>query len=64
MDLGAPILDVESGSEKLVEDGIIVAPGFDPVVLTPTKTNKNTIRKRNFKPDVNIRNETETFYDE
>jgi hypothetical protein len=39
VDLGAPVLDVAAGEEKVVEDGVVTAAGFDPVVITMTDTN-------------------------
>lgn len=39
MDLGGAILEVSDGGEKIVEDGVVVAAGFTPVVLVVTDTN-------------------------
>lgn len=45
VDLGAPILDVAAGEEKVVSDGVVTAVGFTPVVLVKTATNSNAIMK-------------------
>jgi len=39
VDIGAPILDVAAGVEKVVSDGVVTANGFKPVVITKTPTN-------------------------
>lgn len=39
MNLGAPILDSSIGDSAVVTNGVVVQPGFDPIVLTPTDTN-------------------------
>jgi len=45
LDLGAPVLDVAASSaagkpaKPVVSDGIVVAAGYTPVVVTPTATN-------------------------
>lgn len=54
MNLGAPILDVQaiitSDSEtsssssapvSIVSNGVVTAPGFDPIVITSTGSNSN-----------------------
>lgn len=54
MNLGAPILDVQttitsdsetsSGSSTpviIVSNGVVTAPGFDPIVITSTGSNSN-----------------------
>lgn len=40
MDLGAPVLDVQAGDVSVVSDGVLVAPGYKPVMLTVTASNK------------------------
>lgn len=40
VDLGAPILDVQSDDTAIIEDGVTVAEGFDPIVITQTVTNQ------------------------
>jgi len=70
MDLGAPILDVQatvtSDSESsssssaapvsIVSNGVVTAPGFDPIVITSTGSNSNaaTGGKEVFIPTVPI----------
>jgi len=50
MDLGAPILDVATGEESVISGGMVVAEGFDPIIITKTK-GQSTVRKRSiFKP--------------
>ena len=39
MDLGAPILDVETDSSNVVADGVVVAVGYPAKIITPTETN-------------------------
>lgn len=39
MDLGAPILDVVAGDVNVVKDGVLVAPGYNPVIITETASN-------------------------
>lgn len=46
VDLGAPILDVAAGEEKVVADGVVTAVGFTPVVLVETPTNSNAIARQ------------------
>merc|ERR1711939_556412 len=46
VNLGAPILDVAAGKEKVVADGVVTAQGFKPKVLTKTPTNSNAIARR------------------
>jgi len=46
VDLGAPILDVAAGKEKVVNDGIVSAKGFKPVVITKTPTNSNALARQ------------------
>lgn len=40
MDLGAPILDVIAAEESIVSDGTVSASGYDPIVITKTKTSE------------------------
>jgi len=46
VELGAPILDVAAGKEKVVADGVVTAQGFAPVVLVETPTNSNAIARQ------------------
>jgi len=46
VELGAPILDVAAGAEKVVADGVVTAQGFAPVVLVETPTNSNAIARQ------------------
>jgi len=46
VELGAPILDVAAGKEKVVNDGIVSAKGFKPVVITKTPTNSNALARQ------------------
>lgn len=46
VDLGAPILDVAAGKEKVVNDGIVAAEGFKPIVVTKTPTNSNALARQ------------------
>lgn len=39
MDLGAPVLDVQSGNVAIVSDGVLVAPGYTRTVITKTASN-------------------------
>lgn len=39
MDLGAPILDVTTGTTSVIKDGVVKAAGFAPVILVATSTN-------------------------
>mmetsp|Transcript_41470 Transcript_41470/g.63276 ORF Transcript_41470/g.63276 Transcript_41470/m.63276 type:complete len:228 (+) Transcript_41470:852-1535(+) len=39
VDLGAPVLDVAAGSVAIISDGIVTAPGYDPVIITATESN-------------------------
>lgn len=43
IDLGAPILDVAQGNEKVVSDGVTVAAGFAPKILVRTATNQGSV---------------------
>lgn len=43
MDLGAPVLDVAQGDEKVVSDGVTVAAGFPAKVLVKTSTNQGSV---------------------
>lgn len=38
--MGAPVLDVQSGDEAIVSDGVLVAPGYQPVIITQTSSNQ------------------------
>mmetsp|Transcript_29160 Transcript_29160/g.43939 ORF Transcript_29160/g.43939 Transcript_29160/m.43939 type:complete len:113 (-) Transcript_29160:549-887(-) len=59
MDLGAPLLDVVVGSTSVVSDGVVVAPGFKPVVITQTATNKDFVEDDKFNPvDISMENTT------
>merc|ERR1719263_2294257 len=42
LDLGAPILEASDGGEAIVEDGVVVAAGFQKVVLVQTETNQGS----------------------
>jgi len=39
IDLGAPLLDSSLDSKMIIEDGKVVAEGYDPIIITPTATN-------------------------
>ena len=39
LNFGAPILDITTNEQEMVTDGVVTAPGFDPVIITPTVTN-------------------------
>ena len=53
MSLGAPILDAETDEVPIVTDGVTVAMGYEPIVITRTAT--NIIEKpKVFNPEVEI----------
>ena len=39
LNIGAPILDMSSNDEAVVSDGVVSAPGYDPIVITQTVSN-------------------------
>jgi hypothetical protein len=39
MNLGAPILEASGNGQSVISDGVVVASGFDAVVLVKTATN-------------------------
>jgi hypothetical protein len=36
---GLPILEATAGEEKIISGGVVVAEGYDPIVITPTAEN-------------------------
>jgi hypothetical protein len=58
VDLGAPILDVQSDDTAIIEDGVTVAEGFDPIVITQTVTNQQA--RQDFNPDIDILSDEKT----
>ena len=46
LNLGAPILDFAQNSETVVNDGILTAAGYDPVIITGTATNAGGVSTR------------------
>jgi hypothetical protein len=46
MNLGAPILDFSQNSVTVVNDGILSAPGYDPIIITGTATNAGGVSTR------------------
>jgi len=39
LDLGAPVLDFKQNNAPIVSDGVVTAPNYEPIIITPTKTN-------------------------
>lgn len=39
LDLGAPILDSTVGGGSIVQNGVVTAEGFEPIIITQTTTN-------------------------
>ena len=37
--VGLPILEATAGEEKIITDGVVVADGYDPIIITTTPTN-------------------------
>lgn len=64
MDLGAPILDVQTGEDSIISDGQVSAQGFEPIVITKgVASKKNVVRKRGvFKPNINTVYNASTVY--
>lgn len=64
MDLGAPILDVQTGEDPIISDGQVTAQGFEPIVITKgVASKKNVVRKRGvFKPNINTVYNASTVY--
>jgi len=42
LNFGAPILDANVAGDDLVEDGVVITPGYDPIILTKTTSNKGS----------------------
>lgn len=42
LNVGAPILDSTIATIPIAQNGVVTAPGYDPIILTPTNTNTNT----------------------
>jgi uncharacterized protein HemX len=75
MDLGAPILDVQSSrlsanttsssssakTTQIVKDGVVTAAGFEPIKITITSTNQNSSSSNTFNPNIKISQETQTI---
>jgi len=55
VDLGAPLLDVAAGSVAIITDGIVTAPGYEPIVITETESNEEP--EDTFNP-INVTTET------
>lgn len=36
---GAPILDSTVATKRIIKDGMVVAQGYDPIMITKTNTN-------------------------
>lgn len=64
MDLGAPILDVQTGEDSIISDGQVSAQGFEPIVITKgVASKKNVVRKRGvFNPNINTVYNASTVY--
>jgi hypothetical protein len=71
MDLGAPILDVQAvatgedtgTTTSIVTNGVVTAPGFDPIIITSTAGNSGTTGGRDvYIPDVDIYHSNTTIY--
>ena len=60
MNLGAPILDAAAGSVAIISDGVVTAPGYDPVVITTTESNKDFQIGDTFNPDVDFEYDEQT----
>ena len=39
VDLGAPLLDVSADRVPIITDGVVTAPGYDRIIITPTPSN-------------------------
>ena len=37
--VGLPILEASAGEEEIITDGVVVADGYDPKIITSTSTN-------------------------
>lgn len=46
MNLGAPIVDFSQNTVAVVNDGILTADGYDPIVITSTSTNAGGVSTR------------------
>jgi hypothetical protein len=42
LNVGAPILDSTISAIPIVSNGVVSAPGYSPIVLTPTNTNTDS----------------------
>ena len=51
MDLGAPILDVEAGETSVISNGVVTAPGYEPITITAGAFTDERVRNE-FVPDV------------
>ena len=40
--VGLPILGAVAGEEEIIKGGVVVAQGYDPIVITPTAENTPT----------------------
>ena len=40
INFGAPVLDTTINTKGIVSDGVLVAQGYEPVIITPTPTNQ------------------------
>jgi len=49
LNLGAPVLDFQQDNAPIVSDGVVTAPNYEPVILTPTRTNSGA----NYQPVTN-----------
>mmetsp|Transcript_13621 Transcript_13621/g.23191 ORF Transcript_13621/g.23191 Transcript_13621/m.23191 type:complete len:141 (+) Transcript_13621:578-1000(+) len=64
MDLGAPILDAQAGNTPIISDGVVSAPGYDPIKITNTASNQGyTGSDETFTPDIDIIKDETTSYD-
>jgi len=64
LDLGAPVLDFGQGGQSIVSDGVVAAPGYDPIILTPTITNSGANYKATTNDASNVPTNTQQSLEE
>jgi hypothetical protein len=64
LDLGAPVLDFGQGGVSVVSDGVVAAPGYDPIILTPTITNSGANYKSAAESASNVPQNTQQTLEE